>query len=303
MMDIHLSKPGPIIPPEAAPLRNLTVTMTVMCYLASLAIGALILIEQAVDGWTRGLAREVTVQVRQVQSQDLDSELSKALAILKQTRGILKAESLDRDASLKLLEPWLGDTNLNDLPVPRLIRVTVDENTPPDFDSLAKTLKDQVQGASLDTHRRWQTELARMGRTLSMLAFLILGLIGASAFAMVVFAARAVLAANQEVVDVLHLVGAKDSYIARQIDRRFLVTGLIAGCAGVALGVITFFVLSLSGNSAENGVAQASHSLLFAPDTTSWETYAILLCVPLAATAIAVVSAKLTLTRMLESKP
>ena len=55
---------GPIIPPEAAPLRALTVTMTVMCYLACLAIGALILIDRAVESWTSGLSREVTVQVQ-----------------------------------------------------------------------------------------------------------------------------------------------------------------------------------------------------------------------------------------------
>jgi cell division transport system permease protein len=302
-MTDHQTKLGPIIPHEAAPLRNLTVTMSVMCYLACLAIGALILIDRAVDGWTRGLAREVTVQVRMVQNQNLDIELDKAINILQQTKGILNATTLDRGASLKLLEPWLGDTDLSDLPVPRLIRVTVDEANPPNFEALSKSLTENVQGASLDTHHRWQTELARMGRTLSMLSLIILGLIGASAFAMVVFAARAVLAANQEVVDVLHLVGAEDSYIARQIDRRFFSTGIIAGCSGVALGVLTFFALSLSGNSAENGVAQASYSLLFAPETTSWKTYAIFMGVPIAATAIAVISARITLTRMLGSKP
>jgi cell division transport system permease protein len=298
-----MEKPGPIIPPEAAPLRNLTVTMTVMCYLASLAIGALILIDQAVDGWTKGLSREVTVQVRVLQKHDIEQELGKAVAMLQQTQGIVKAEALDKQAGLELLKPWLGDTKLDDLPVPRLIRVTIDENAPPDFAVLAQGLKDTVAGASLDTHRRWQTELSRMGRTLSLLSLIILGLICASAFAIVVFAARSVLAANHEVVEVLHLVGAKDGYIARQIDRRFLSTGLVSGCSGVALAILTFFALSVSGNSAENGVAQASRSLLFAPGSTSVWTYAILLCVPVAATAIAVISAKLTLMRMLKSEP
>jgi cell division transport system permease protein len=99
----------------------------------------------------------------------------------------------------------------------------------------------------------------------------------------------------------LHLVGAKDSYIATQIDRRFLSTGLISGCAGVGLAIATFFVLGLSGNSADNGVAQASYSLLFAPGNARFWTYGILALVPLAATAIAVISAKLTLMRMLKS--
>ncbi len=296
-------KPGSIIPAGAAPLRNLTVTMTVMCYLASLAIGALILIDQAVQGWTKGLSHEVTVQLRMIQKLDTELELAKAINILLQTKGVLTAETLDKAAGLKLLEPWLGTVKLDDLPVPRLIRVTIDDKAPPDFAALAVNLKKKVEGASLDTHHRWQVELARMGRTLSGLSALILALIGVSAFASVVFAARAVLAANDDVVEVLHVVGARDSYIARQIDRRFLATGLISGCTGVVLAIITFFALSLSGNAAVNGVAQASHNLLFAPAATNLWTYAILLSVPLAATSIALLSAKLTLISMLRQTP
>ena len=300
MADEH-SKPGPIIPPEAAPLRNLTVTMTVMCYLACLAIGALILIDRSVEGWTRGLSREVTVQVRVLEKVDVEMELAKAVAILDQTTGVESAETLDREVGLKLLEPWLGNADLSDLPIPRLIRVTIDEIHPPNFESLVKILETEVKGASLDTHRRWQTELSRMGHTLSLLSYLILLLICASSFAIVVFAARAVLAANREVVDVLHLVGANDGYIARQIDQRFLTTGLVAGCSGVGLGLLTFLALSLSGNTADNSVALASYNLLFGADS-AW-TYGIMIGVPLAATAIAVISAKLTLTSMLKSTP
>lgn len=295
------TKQGPIIPPEAAPLRNLTVTMTVMCYLASLAIGALILIDRSVSGWTRGLSQEVTVQLRVLDKIDIERELNTAVAILEQTAGVKSAQILDHKVGLKLLEPWLGDTDLSDLPVPRLIRVTIDEIKPPDFESLSETLKANVKGASLDTHRRWQIELSRMGQTLSLLSYLILALICASSFAIVVFAARAVLAANREVVDVLHLVGAKDGYIARQIDRRFLATGLIAGLCGVALGLLTFFGLSLSGKSADNGVALASYNLLFGQDRL-W-TYGAMIFVPLAATTIALISAKLTLMKMLKVSP
>ena len=239
--------------------------MTVMCYLACLAIGALILIDRAVENWTSGLSREVTVQVRLMQDADIDKELSKAKILLETTVGVTRVEVLDRDAGAKLLEPWLGTSNLDDLPIPRLIRVTIDETAPPDFEALEKQLKKSVKGASLDTHRRWEAELTRMARALSTLSYAILALICISAIAMVIFATRTVLDANRQVVDVLHLVGAKDSYIARQIDRRFLKTGFMAGLLGVGLGVVTFFLLGLSGTIGAGGVADASRGLLFAP--------------------------------------
>ena len=292
-------KPGKIIPPEAAPLRNLTVTMAVMCYLACLAIGALILIDRAVDGWTRGLSREITVQIRETRGTDIAQKLDQAKAILDKANGIVSSEILPREAGIKLLEPWLGQSGFEDLPVPRLIRVIVDENHMPDFASLEATLKSSVDGASLDTHRRWAAELTRMATTLSTVSWLILMLICASAIAMVIFATNAVLDANRSTVDVLHLVGARDGYIARQIDRRFLATGLWAGCIGVALAAATFLLVSLSGEPTTNALAAASRSLLFAPDGTALTTYLALLTVPPVATIIALITSRITLMRML----
>ena len=292
---------GPIIPPEAAPLKALTVTMTVMCYLACLAIGALILIDRAVESWTSGLSREVTVQVRLMQDADIDKELSKAKILLDTTVGIVNVEVLDRDAGAKLLEPWLGTSNLDDLPIPRLIRVTINEAAPPDFVALEKSLQKSVKGASLDTHRRWEAELTRMATALSTLSYAILALICISAIAMVIFATRTVLDANRHVVDVLHLVGAKDGYIARQIDSRFIKTGFMAGLLGVGLGVITFFLLGLSGTIGASGVADASRGLLFAPPEIAIWSYGTLLSVPFIATIICLVTSRMALIRMLRS--
>ena len=293
-------RPGPVIPSQAGPLKSLTVTMAVMCYLACLAIGGLILINRAVSTWTSGLAREVTVQVRPVHDADIETELGRAEALLKDIPGIVSYAVLDRDAGAKLLEPWLGKRNLADLPIPRLIRVTINEAAPPDLEGLSEALQ-KVAGASLDTHRRWQAELTRMARALSMLSFAVLFLICLSAVAMVIFATRTVLDANRQVVDVLHLVGAKDGYIARQIDRRFLKTGLWAGLIGVALGLMTFFLLGLTGAPGAGGVADASRSLLFASPRISAWSYGLLLAVPPVATLISLVTSRMTLIRMLRN--
>jgi cell division transport system permease protein len=290
---------GHIIPPEAAPLKALTVTMTVMCYLACLAIGALILINRAVDSWTSGLSREVTVQVRMLQNSDIEKELASARTLLEGTVGIVSVDVLDRSAGLKLLEPWIGSSNLDGLPIPRLIRVTINEKSPPDFVELEKSLKQGVKGSSLDTHRRWEAELTRVASALSTLSYAILALICVSTIAMVIFATRTVLDANRHVVDVLHLVGAKDGYIARQIDSRFLKTGLMAGLFGVVLGVLTFFLLGLTGAAGAGGFADASRGLLFAPATIAIWSYGALLSVPIIATLICLITSRMALIRML----
>ena len=297
-MSAAARKPGPIIPSSAGTLRSLTVTMTVMCYLACLAIGALILINRAVNSWTAGLSREMTVQVRQIQSADVEAELGKAAGILRATSGVISVEVLDRSAGAKLLEPWLGTRNLDDLPIPRLIRVLIEETAPPNIPELQEALK-VVKGASLDTHQRWQSELTRMARALSILSLAVLVLIGLSAVAMVIFATRAVLQANRPVVELLHLVGARDSYIARQIDGRFLRAGLGSGLMGVGLGLMTFFLLGLIGPEGGGGIADASRGLLFAPAQAAVLSYAALLSVPVVTTIISLATSRLTLIRMI----
>jgi len=291
-------KPGAIIPATAASLTSLTVTMAVMCYLACLAIGALILVDRAVTNWTSGLAREMTVQVRVVRGADITTEVEKARSIASALPGILEAEVLDESAGAKLLEPWLGTRSLEGLPVPRLIRIVSDVASPPDVTALEHALRD-VKGATLDTHQKWEAELTRMARALSAVSYSILLLICVSAVAIVIFATRAVLQANRHVVDLLHLVGARDSYIARQIDGRFLRTGLLSGFIGVALGLFTFLLLGLFGGSSESGLAAASRGLLFsAPSIAIW-SYGFLFAVPLAATLICLITARVTLLRRL----
>ena len=62
-----------------------------------------------------------------MQNADIDKELAKAKVLLETTVGVTNVEVLERDAGAKLLEPWIGTGNLEDLPIPRLIRVTINE--------------------------------------------------------------------------------------------------------------------------------------------------------------------------------
>jgi cell division transport system permease protein len=289
-------KQGAIIPSNVASLRSLTVTLAVMSYLACLAIGSLILVDRAVTRWTSSLAQEMTVQVRQVRGSNLEADLEKVRGILTDFPGVEAVQVLDVSAGARLLEPWLGTRSLEGLPVPRLIRVVIEDETAIDVTALEQQLS-VVSGVYLDTHRKWETELTRMARALTVLSYLILGLIAISAVAIVIFATRAVLQANKPVVDLLHLVGARDSYIARQIDGRFLRTGLVAGSAGVALGLLTFLVLGISGVG--GGFADASRGLLVAPPDVAIWSYGAVFSVPVVATLICLITARLTLLRRL----
>ncbi len=91
-----------VIPRSQPAIRTLMIAMSVMCYLASLAIGGLILINRAVDSWTTDMAREVTVQVRPLEGHDLEAELARAAHIISGFDGITDVRVLDRAAAAEL---------------------------------------------------------------------------------------------------------------------------------------------------------------------------------------------------------
>ena len=293
--------PAAIIPSKAQPMRNLTLAMAVMCYLATLALGALMLIEAAVSQWVSGMASEATVQVRQLQGSDLEAETRKALDILASTPGVSKARTLSTEDASALLEPWLGPSPaLAELPLPRLISVSFDEKRPTDLVSLEKRLALDVKGASLDTHLLWQSQFTRAASTLRRLSLGILALIALSATALVIFATRSVLDANRAVIDVLHLVGADDGFIARAIKARFLRSSFVAGLLGTLGGLATFAALGLIGGKGDHGLSAATADLLIATPSVAAATYAVFLIVPVSATLLSIVTAHLAVLRQLQ---
>jgi cell division transport system permease protein len=290
---------GSILQKGQASTRALTVVMAVMVYLAVLALASLILVERAVDTWAKGLASEATVQIREDSERNIEEDLAKVLSILTQTPGITTAVPLDRKASEDLLAPWIGTEGLDGLPIPRLIRVTADRQNPPDFETLQKTLQAAVPVATLDTHRRWEDELRHMAGTVTTLSSLALGLIAASAIAMVVFAARAVLDANKPVIEVLYLAGTDDRFIVKQFNTQFVIAGLWAGAMGLFFGAATLFAFGYTRATEFNGVATATRGLFHAPQGGEWRELAVFMLVPVAATLLAVITARVALTRML----
>jgi cell division transport system permease protein len=292
-------RPGPLVPAAAAPLHTLTAVMAVMCFLAVLAVGAMLLTQRAVSQWATGLASEATVQVPELSTRDMGKDLTELTAILSGFEGVRDVTVLDRLEGERLVSPWIGTEGLDALPIPRLIRIRVDEKQPPDFAALATLLEKAVPAAKLDTHRRWEAELRRMASTLTLLSTLVLAVILLSAVAMVVFATRAVLAANRGIVEVLQIAGADDDFIAAAINRRFVASGLWAGLLGLLGGLLTFFALGRTSGSEANGLASAARGLFNLPREGDWQSYGWFLLVPVVATVLALLTSRLTLRRML----
>jgi len=255
---------APIVPGNSIAGRALVAVVAIMTFLASMTTGAVVLVSAAASDWQAEVAREITVQVRPQSGRDLEAEVRKAADIARAAPGVAEVRPYTKEESSRLLEPWLGSgLALDDLPVPRMVVVKLAPGAALDLAALRKTLSDQVAGASIDDHRGWIEQMRSMGRTAVVGGILIVLLVFAATVLSVTFATRGAIATNRPVVEVLHFIGAPDSFIAGHFQRHFLWLGLKGGAIGGGAAILLFAVAELLSRWLLGGASADRVSALF----------------------------------------
>jgi len=168
------------------------------------------------------------------------------LSRLRRTLGVETADALDRGQVAALLRPWLGETaGSNQLPLPRVIDVTVSRRSGFRADFVRDALEPIVPGIVIDDHGAWLGDFLSTVRGAKLLAVAVVLLICLITVIMVIFTTRTGLGLHQETIEIMHFVGARDSYIARQFALRFSLMGIKGALIGIAIAVPTMLLLSV----------------------------------------------------------
>jgi len=239
-------RPAPLAPADSIAGRSLMIVIAIMTFLAALAAGAALLVADASADWSNEVSREASVQIGAAPGRDIDADVRKAAQIADLTPGVRETRIYSRAESEALLSPWLGQgLDLSELPTPRMIVLRLDQTRRPDFARLRADLAKATPNATLDDHRLWVDRLGLMARTVVAVAALIFVLIVVAMGIAVASATRAAVATNREIVDVLHLVGAADRFIAHEFQRRFLEIALRGAVIGGGSALAFFWIASL----------------------------------------------------------
>ena len=261
-----------------------------MVYLAALALAAALAVDGVAERWHVGLAGSLTVQLEALADGKPDSRLARrdqAVALLRAEPAVAAAEPIDDAAVRRLVAPWLGTGDIgDDLPLPDLIAVKLRPGANLDIAGLGQRLAAAVPGASVDDHRQWLAGLLRLIDAVRLVAAIVLGLVVLAAVATVVFVTRTGLDVHRRVIDIVHLVGATDGYIAGQFQANALTLGLLGGIGGLALAGLTLVIVAalLSGID-EN---------LLPPLSLAPGQWALLAGLPLIAALLAMLTARWT---------
>jgi cell division transport system permease protein len=275
--------------------RFLPWIIALMVYLAAAGGVALIWLNDALGNWNAELATTWTLEVP---ADTSPARIELTLGALQQTKGILAARLLDQAETNKLLEPWLGASMPIDiLQLPKLIDIHVDPTTPIDLPKLHQQLDSIVPYSQLEDNA---SQLGGMRK----FALRVRGVIGVAVFvavllvvATVVFTARIGLAIHRSVIELLHLLGAPDGYIARQFQVQALWLGLRGGIIGAIAAAATIAILGPAGLLLQLPMPAKLYGIV------DWRLWLLLIAALLAAGGVAMVTARIAVLRQLTRMP
>lgn len=290
---------APIVPERSVAGRTLMFLIAIMTFLSAVTLGGVVLVQKSAIAWSSDVGREVTIQIKPVPGEVMESNLRLAVSLAQATPGVASARALTLEESQNLIKPWLGEgLDLSTLEIPRLVAVQLSDPTDADIPKLENDLK-SIKGASLETHAAWREQLNTMAGAIVVSGLLVLALIVVATVLAIIFATRGTMATNREIVDVLHFIGASNSFIAGEFQGRFLLIGFRGGIVGGLAAVVFFLAISIVAGNAGAGNVGAELGLLFGRFSIGYDGVAgIAAMVPVIA-AMTAITSRLTVRRFL----
>lgn len=240
-VSVNARNMSPIVPRASISGRALVAVVAIMTFLASMTTGTVLLVGASATEWQSEVASEITIQIRPATGRDLDRDASAAAEAMRTQPGIVEVRPFSKEESAKLLEPWLGSgLSIEQLPVPRVIVARLQPGSTLDLAALRARVTQAAPSASVDDHRAWIERMRSMTGATVFAGIGILALVIVATIISVSFATRGAMAANRPIVEVLHFVGASDSYIANRFLRHFLMLGLEGGLIGGGVAMLFF---------------------------------------------------------------
>ncbi len=261
-----------------------------MVYLAMIAAAVGLLVDRAAERWQRDLSSQLTVELPAVLGEDNGARVERvdaAIKIVSGTEGVISTRLLDETEVARLLSPWLGDaaTELG-VPLPDLIAVSLQPSAVPDVAALRLKLIEASPGAVVDDHAAFNARAMGFLRTVEVMAASLLVLVLAATAGVVAFVARAGLSIHRQIVEIVHLVGARDSYVARQFQAQAFRFGFVGALIGSLLAAVTLIAAGLWSAQGGSSIGPVIHAF------EAWMIWPLLL-IPLAAVLIAMITVRL----------
>lgn len=266
------------------------VAMTVIALAAGLALRNTVLSAQS------GLEGGLTVQIVEARPTERKAQSEAAIKRLRSLSGVTAVRLVPEEELDHLIEPWLGSNegaaSTMSIPIPALIDVQLAGRA--DEQQAARVRNALVPiapAARVDAQSGWLEPVFEAIASLQWLAIALVVLLAMALAAAVLMAARSALGTNRDTIEIVHLLGGTDGQIARVFQRSIGVDAAGGGVVGFALALVVILLLGKRFAGLGAGLVQQS--------SLGWSDWVLLAMVPLAATILAMATARFTVMHAL----
>ncbi len=271
--------------------------IAIMVTLVVIAAAGGLAISNIADGARAELAGGATVQVVEANGPAREEQAVAAQAMLETDPAIAGVRRVPDEELDALLAPWLGvGTGSETVPIPALLDVRLTDAASADvLNDVQARLAQVAPAARIDAQASWLAPVFDALQSLKYLAGALVLLLALTSVAAVWLAARSALGSHRGTIEVIHMLGGTDQQIARIFERSIGFDATLGGAVGLTLGLAAMLLIG--------GEFAALNSGMMAGGALGWLDWVVIAMVPLAAVALAMVTARLTvlfaLARML----
>ena len=179
--------------------------------------------------------------------------------------GVKSVRVLDSNDIEKLMTPWLGNkVDISELPIPALLDVGLKDDGSINYDEVTRGLKQITPNATIDNHRLWLNRLLKFASSLKHTAMLVLLMVAGICALSIYYSTRTSLWINRETLEILHVVGATDKYIANQYALNYAKIGFFSGIFGLLIAIPCIIFIGKYGISTGSGLINGARLSTFA---------------------------------------
>ena len=238
------------------------VLSSIYMYLFVVVLAMVMAINTMVTNWEKDILGAVTIQVSPIEDENkkidvakTEEQLNKVLQYVENAKGVKSVHILDNKTVERLMTPWLGNKiDVESLPIPRLLDVQLKEDAEINYDEMTQGLHKVSANASIDNHRLWLNRLLKFAASLKTLALCVLLMVAGICAFSIYYSARTSLGINLNSIEILHIIGAKDDYIAKQYAKSYAKIGFFSGVIGLIFAIPSIVLVSKYSISTGSGL-------------------------------------------------
>ena len=269
-----------------------------MVFLACITFATALTGKYLANDWDKKISKNITIQVlpdmkNKNTNKEIEERIKNITEILKQTPGIKSSYAMSMNETIKLLKPWLGEIGEDklDIPLPRIISVEVSEIIPLNIRALTDEIKNYSNLITIENYESWMNDFTNTISAIQTLLGLIVILILATTGITIAHTTKSGLIVNKNVIEIMHMVGAHNSYISKQFSTQMMKLSISGGIIGYIISCLTIYTIQQFAIEINGGIISNI--------TFSNKTHIYILAIPIIAGIISKITAVFTINKTL----